>query len=221
MERNATYSIKELLQYYDVVFFDGSALSGNLNTYRLPNTKEKSVKKAEDHYKSLSFLRHVILENEKNNLLFHKGVLVELERCSKMKYRKRKNRKSGLTPSEQLFREFSKNTSYVVSRGKDLISLLKDEDLLINLTQKERISYGFFSKTFEYLIYKKEYELSAIDLSLIITGAVLAKSRGKTALVSNDFPILKAWRSVLSRNPGLKEIFDFYIRTTFEDFVKK
>jgi hypothetical protein len=68
---------------------------------------------------------------------------------------------------------------------------------------------------------EEDFNLTDVDLSLIVAGSVLSKSRGKTALISNDIPMLKFWRYILYNQRDLREKLDFIVRENFNGFVKK
>ena len=219
MKENKIYSLSELVDFYGVILPDTSVLSNCLNFCNIKNMsaiRNKTIK-SEEQYLSYSFWKKFILENSKNNILFSEGVIEELENMRKIKFtRKFKGHK--IDPN---FKELSRNLNYAVNRKNNLVKVLVGKDLILKLSKEEQITYEENTGNFKYLVKKRDYGLSSVDFSLIVTGATLSENRGRIVLISNDFQILHACNSILSKQKNLRGKLDFYTRDNFDGFKKR
>ena len=62
--------------------------------------------------------------------------------------------------------------------------------------------------------------LSNTDYDFLLSAAAISSDRGSTAIISNDFPILYAWKELCSRKPELSERLHFYLHTSPFSFEK-
>ena len=90
--------------------------------------------------------------------------------------------------------------------------------MILDCKDKEEHLYNYFYTKYRYLKEKKEYHLSDADFDLLISGATLSRIRDKTALLSFDTGMGKAWKE-LSRELGIKHtIFGFFVRNGFNEY---
>ena len=100
---------------------------------------------------------------------------------------------------------------------KNLVKSFQDKKI-INFDSNENIEYSRYFKRNFYL--KGKYTLSDADYDLLITGAVLSALRGKTAVLSNDFPLLYSYKSLISKEKLSTEKYGFFIRQKKEFFQR-
>ena len=91
---------------------------------------------------------------------------------------------------------------------------------IIKLNEYETNIYNSFSENKTNLWLKSENNLSEADYDFLINGAVLSKTRGKTAILSNDFPLLYSYRDLVSKERLSTERYGFFIRQKKEFFQK-
>lgn len=78
-----------------------------------------------------------------------------------------------------------------------LISLLQHYKRVLQLNDAEQEIYSALDKDFSYL--KGAMDLSDIDLDYLLSGIVLSRTRGKTALMTNDRGIRESWLDLIQR----------------------
>jgi len=218
MKNNQIYSLRELINYYDVILPDTSAINGSLDKLRMKKNMRKKVVISKDQYLSYGFWKDTILDNEKNNILFIPEVIVEIDKIEKVEFPyvpKGNYRKSA-------FKKFSRNTGIAVIEKKDFLEEVKNRGIIFSLNEREKEAFDSFYNLFKFLETDMKRVLSGADYPLVIDGLVSSHSRGKTALISNDYGILCCWAYLL-RNPilDLKGKLDFYTRDHFDGFFKK
>ena len=129
---------------------------------------------------------------------------------------KAKNREQNIRRELLDLRRAKKNST---KEQKRLIVLLEDKNLILefdkgNRTQYEK-NYGLFRKL-KYKKWGKGRQISEPDFDLLIKSSVLSEN-GKTALVSNDLPMLWTWQRMYFENGS--PTFDFYVRSETDKFV--
>ncbi len=109
----------------------------------------------------------------------------------------------------------------VCARKKEQLKLLKQmkkREKILKFNQDEHRKYAEYSERNFYL--KRKNNLSEPDYDLLISGAVLNFSRGNTAILSNDFPLLYSYKSLILNERLSSEKFGFFIRQKREFFRK-
>ncbi len=91
-----------------------------------------------------------------------------------------------------------------------LIDIFEENDKILQLSEEEKSLYDVFSE--KYYFFKNVYELSDVDFDLFISGAVLSKARNSSALASNDFGIVHAWRCFLKKENISPNQFGFFVK---------
>ena len=219
MEENKSYSLSELSSFYDIILPDTCALSNCLEVClgRNKDSIEDRVRKSEEQYKSYSFWKEFIIENPKDNILLYEGVLGELNEVKKVKF----TRKFKGNHVDNNFKNLSKNLRYAISRKNNLIKVMENKGLFLTLNEEEQVMCGNFSKAFQYLLTERNFNLSGVDFSLLMTGMALSQKRGNVAIISNDFSILRSWTSALAKKEELVDKLDFYTREESDGFLKR
>ena len=64
------------------------------------------------------------------------------------------------------------------------------------------------------------YQIGAIDFDLAIIGAVLSMTRGKTAILSNDFPLLYSYQALLVNEHLSPTKYGFFLRINSDFFSR-
>lgn len=101
---------------------------------------------------------------------------------------------------------------------KKLIKVFNKKGRIVHQTEKEKERWDFLYN--KYAIAKSKYNLSEVDYDLLITGAVLSNSRGKTAILSNDFPLYYAYSKLIKHENLDPSKYGFFIRIKKEFFSK-
>ena len=105
-----------------------------------------------------------------------------------------KNEKNGICKKELMY--YGK-VCLVHKELTQLLKKIKKNEKIINLNEEEKKMYLEFNKRNKSLRKTNKDTLSKLsgpDYNLLITGAVLSMTRGKTAIISNDFHLLRSYR---------------------------
>jgi len=143
-------------------------------------------------------------------------------------------------PDEKKFLAYVERTS--LSENMKVLELLKvkkkyhrEQKKLTEILRRERtISFEgddefFLSREIElkYSDYRKKSNLrtgtngfTKVDFDLFIRGAVLSRTRGPTAIISNDVAIMGLWAKFLKNEKKTPEDFGYYFRKDFINFEK-
>ena len=106
----------------------------------------------------------------------------------------------------------------VVQEKRNLLKSFKKNKKIISLDDFEEIKYGeIFTRN---LYLKTKNKLSKVDYDLLITGAILGITRGKTAIFSNDFPLLYSYKSLIKYEHLNSTKYAFFLRIK-QDFFSR
>ncbi len=109
----------------------------------------------------------------------------------------------------------------ICSLKKERSSLLKSfkkYKKIINLDNPESKRYQeVFRRNFSL---KSKNKLSDVDYDLLITGAVLSQTRGETAVLSNDFPLLYSYNALVNKEKIDFVNYGFFIRIKQKHFSR-
>ena len=210
-------TLDEICNNFKIILADSSAIIHYLEL----NGKNKEVSKLEYKLKRkraeessyTSFNKYV---KRTKNLFVTNLVLEEL------KYEEEKSIREILSKYDYVKIKKKENEYFgtICSAKKTKKKLVKSfqDKKIINFNSNENTEYSRYFKRNFYL--KGKYTLSDADYDLLITGAVLSALRGKTAVLSNDFPLLYSYKSLISKEKLSTEKYSFFIRSKKEFFQK-
>ena len=104
-----------------------------------------------------------------------------------------------------------------------LQELKKAKSKLIRLVQeKEKVVSEEDIKEYQSILYNHrdlfdEFKLSEVDADLLAKAIYLVSERNKTAICSNDFGLLNAWKSFCLKNQMTQNSFGFFLRMAHQD----
>jgi len=207
--------LDDLCEEFEILLVDTSALIRPL---------DKEVKKS----KLIDRINSERMESDSsiffNKCLKEKGVFYItseiFQECYKGKpllIREVLSKYDGLKLSKKEKEYFSSVCSLKKERSH-LLKSFKKEKKIISLNDLEERKYQEIFKKNLYL--KKINRLSNVDYDLLITGAVLSMARENTAVLSNDFPLLYAYQSLIREGSFDREKYGFFIRIKQEHFSR-
>ena len=205
-------TLDEICNDFQIILLDASAINNFLECKSAHSVKlkERINYKSEEKDSAIFFRKYI---NKKNNFLMTDLVFNELN------YNNDHNNNSsirGILSKYDFLKISKKEHEYyheVCSHEKEknkLLKTIKKNGKILNFNQDEKERYAnYFERNF-YL--KSKNNLSDPDYDLLISGAVLCAKRGNTALLSNDFPLLYSYKSLIFKEKLCKEQYGFFIR---------
>lgn len=208
------YNLDKILQEYPITLIDTSSLSRSFADNRIltqPNGKNIVLEK--NHEFRVELMKYIEREYP-----FFITYLVYNEYLNKPHY----NYKKALKEAD---RRKAKHRKPLIRRIRDaekeerkLIRMFEDKERVLEFHGNERILYGNFYE--RYHDVQNMYELSDVDVDLLISAAVLAQTRDSCALLSNDFGIVKGWGYFLKKEKLNIKQFGFFVREEDSKFKR-
>lgn len=111
-----------------------------------------------------------------------------------------------------------RNIRSTYREARKIVRKFKEAGKVICLTEQENKIYQYLGK--RYSNFKKgDSGLSEADFQLLLDGAVISLKRGPTAIISNDFGILRAWKYLCIRENLDSTKYTFYIRIDNDSYI--
>ena len=120
-------------------------------------------------------------------------------------------------------REYFKNVCSVRKEKIKLLNSFKKKKKIICLDNSEEEKYNEMFKRNLYLkerTYKEKKKIGDVDYNLLIIGAVLSMTRTKTAVLSNDFPLLYSYQALLTNEHLNPTNYGFFLRIKQDFFCR-
>ncbi len=219
MNWNNLRTLEELTNEYDFLLLD-TCVMGNGMKYNkdILTCKEKREKIEDEH-----FFRNLLMDHlmRGDSCWITPEVCDEYSEISHYPYMKAVRRRG--SHSDKGVLNLLRERRYCCREIRRLIEMFSGQGRILGLdklTEEELELYNTQRKEYDRL--QKGYELSDTDYNFLILGKILSQKRGDTALASNDFGILHAWRNLyfnLVRNNKHNK-FDFFVRRE-KGFFKK
>ncbi len=212
--KNKIEKLENISSNYSCVLIDNCAFQECLRYIKKPQDILGKTKYYETQKESFYFWKKNIENFE--NLYTTLGVFNEIGNHNSEKYKKKIKKRyfhdkhPGVLKLRRVIRDKNKE-----ERG--LINYLEFLQRIINLNKEEKMYNRFFDS---YSYFKEKYGLSNVDFDFLISGGILSKTRGSSALISNDFNIAKAWRNFLDLEKISKTKFDFFNRLDISVFER-
>ncbi len=202
-----------LVKLYDFVLVDNCALNA------LPPRQEKfnreiNIRLEKDKFDFMYALIGSI--HEGRGIYFTPGIFREIEEANKDPYINRvcyKNKKKGKTRQRY---DLARAIQAEDDKQRHLAEEVKKYNRVLMLDEEELFLYAKLMD--DYYFIKNRKDLSEADLQFLLCGEVLSRTRGRTALVSNDFDILFSWLDVMKHSGLTPDRFGFFIRKYFPHF---
>jgi len=188
------FSIREILNMYPCIFLDTSVFS-QININIDTNKKENYFQSFKIKEKLLDFWIATLKEN--SGIYFTENIFNELKRnppYPKQEYNEIKKIKNRLGYKKNYF-----------LNGFPLERVIYRENL------EEKALYDELYKKYHYFTESLK-EIGEKDFDLLLIGGIFSKSREDTCLISNDFGILRCYKSFLKEERIAKGDFGFYIQ---------
>lgn len=199
--------LDDLCEEFDILLIDTSALVRPLEEIvKKDKLRDRINTKKTEENSSIFF----------NKFMKGKGVFYITREVLKESYSKGnppiseifpRSKRSNLSKKEQEY--YSSVCSFRKERNNLLRSFRKDKKLILLNNSEKRKYDEFFNRN---LFLKDRNRLSIVDYDLLITGAVLSITRGDTVILSNDFPLLYSYRSLVNKESFDQGKYGFFIR---------
>jgi len=206
---------------YDFFLLDNSAMNSvEMGVRRRQHQKGASG----DYYKEQEgFVDFLTKHAVESNIYFSKKIFEEFEAASKKSlvfYKSQVKERGWATDNKQLNRMGGLSAIIsAIEKRESLIEKLREENRIITLNQDEEGLYRLIYQSCMEFKYRHK-KLSGPDWDFLITGYVLSVKRAPTALISNDYPIMKAWEEILREKRTTSKRFGFFVRVNNFDFKK-
>lgn len=209
-------TLDEICKNFQIILLDTSAINNFLGCKGAHSIKlkERTNYVIEEKNSAIFFRKYF---NKKNNFLITNLVFNELN-CNRPLYiREILSKYDSLKISKKEYQHYHEVCSHRKEKIK-LLKLIKKKKKIINFDQDEKIEYAnYFEKNF-YL--KRRNHLSDSNYDLLISWLVLSLNRGNTALLSNNFPLLYSYQTLIYKEKLNLEKEGFFIRSKREFFKK-
>ncbi len=214
----ALTTLDEICNNFQIILLDASAINHFLECKGAHSVKlKKRTNYMSEEKNSAIFFKKYL--NKKDNFLITKKIFNEFgfdcyENSSIRKILSKYDFMKISKKEQKYYHE-------ICDRKKEQMKLLKKikkKRKILKLNSGEQMMYSdYFERNF-YL--KKKNKLSDADYDLLISGAVLSALRGNTAILSNDFPLLRSYITLTIRENLSQDKFGFFIRLKKEFFKK-
>lgn len=209
-------TLDKICNNFQIILVDASAVSHFLECVGAHSAKlkEKINYKTEEKNSAIFFRKYF---NKRDNFLMTPLIFNELNYNGYSPIREILSKYNLLKISEKERRYYHEVCADKKEKNK-LLKIIKKKKRILGFNPDENIEYtNCFERNF-YL--KSKNKLSGPDYDLLISGAVLSIFRGNTAVLSNDFPLLKSYNSLIYREKLNTEKYGFFIRPKREFFQK-
>lgn len=178
--------------------------------------RANSFARSDDEVRFISILEKIM--SEKGNFYLSPLIFKELKEAVNHHFPYKKVIRSFTHPSKKDNRRIARSFNDFNKLRRRVVNLFNDNGKIIYFDKVGIENYDAYSS--KYYSLKEKKGLSDSDFDFFISGLVLAKSNGPTALLSNDFGIVSVWGSVLRSEFLDSSKLGFFFRETYEDFRK-
>jgi len=208
-------SLEEISSGYGMIVIDTCAFHEILR----PNSNLKSTEEKLKHY----LIKKECLRFWKENVGFYDNCYTTSEVIKEMREVRHYSYKDAIKGDY-----FMKKKPYLLQLRRTIKDLnkernrlatyIEDKEKILKLNRDEDYLYDIFYE--KYFELKDDYALFDVDFDLLISGAVTSQTRESSAILSNDFGIVRAWSSFLEAEKLSKEKFGFFVRKSIALFEK-
>lgn len=210
-------TLDKICNDFKIILLDTCVLNGFLECYNLARSAKLKdrINSQKEEKNSYIFFRRGL--NQEKTFLITNFIFNELNCEENLSIRETLLKYDFLKISKKEYEYYHEICSRKKEKNK-LLKIIKKKRKILNFSPDENIEYAnYFERNF-YL--KSKNNLSEPDYDLLISGAVLSVSRGNTAILSNDFPLLYSYQSLIYGEKLSAEKFGFFIRPKREFFQK-
>jgi len=208
--------LEELASQNDLVLVDLCAINNSLDKPypRSPVSIVDKIAKNEREAESSRLFRAVLQKG--GNLYLIPSILGECNpNLGDYNYKKAIKR-ANKHESGSLFPKFHRTIRDGIRARRSLLDEFNSQGKIISA---EGEMYNTFFQN--YLPLQSAYSLSEPDYDLLITSIVLAKNKPNSIVIlSNDFPLVKAWTDLRKADSPNIQNLNFYARVSFNGFSK-
>ncbi len=227
VKKGKSQTLEEIASKYQIVLMDSSVLIHYLGGEQYKSFfsfEKKGIALEEEHQCRIMLMDYL---NKKGLPCFiTSSVLEEFQAGDNYPYKKMIKRdssyknarlipKAGSDKARKLLKLRRKIKDAQKGRRK-LINTFQENNRVLELNESEHNLYNIFDKTYSGLL--SYYGLSKVDFDFLLSGAVTSKIRESSALISNDFGLVRAWNYIRKKEKISSEQFGFVIRTGLDDF---
>ena len=220
MRKYPLIKLDDICKKFEFVLLDSSAIINCLDSNKTEHNESSKLIYRINHKKteeaSYTFFNKYL---KKTKNLFVTNLIVEELKCNAGNSIREVLSKYGWLKINKKEKTYFKEVCSTDKTRKNLVKSLQNGKI-IKLNEYETNIYNSFSENKTNLWLKSENNLSEADYDFLINGAVLSKTRGKTAILSNDFPLLYSYRDLVSKERLSTERYGFFIRQKKEFFQK-
>jgi len=209
-------SLEEICEEFEFILVDTSALIKSLEEKSSTSLKliDKISSKKSEICSSVFFNKYM-----KNKGIFYLTELVskEFEVPENITIEEAFPKTNRSKPSKKEKKYFG-DICCALKERRNLSKSFKKYNKIIVLENGEKEKYNELYRKTNHL--KKRRRLSEVNFDLLITGAVLSISRGNTTILSNNFPLLYAYQSLVKNEKFDPFKYGFFIRTKVDFFSR-
>src|SRR3989338_2830131 len=218
-ETSRKWTLDKIVLEYEIALFDTSALMSPFYKDALNPTVKAKADNEQYICRATDFLHHYAGDGK---ISVTPEIFQEYVSCIDQNYhigKKVKNGRSNLTRDVLSLMRARTEKRKLKNKLRDLI---ESSGSVIQFNEEERKIYESMTERFGDL--RDCYGVREINLSFLISGLVLSRKRGSTALVSNNFKIFNFFRHLRGFCGINSDRMNFFIRrdiNLFEALYKK
>lgn len=209
-------TLDSIISNYNFIFLDNSAL----NSLELGKGIElKKFIKRYEYYKDQNDFVTFLVKNF-NILNFYLPILMfeEIQSAANNHFPYKEIIKKSGGKISRIGLENNRLIRDTIKKRKRFLDRLKNEERVFSFNGVEKNLYKELYNN--YLNIQKYHGLSESDYDFLISGTVVSLKKGTTALLSNDFHILYAWKIILEDRKISNEQLGFFIRKKYLNFER-
>jgi hypothetical protein len=205
-EMGEYFSIEEICKKNDFVFVDTCSFEASFfEVFNKKTSPDEKLEKMRLSNNSFCFwINRIPLYK---NIYTTEGVIDEIRDC-RYKYKKSIKKPAYRKEDNQIVLKLRRELASNKRNKINLVNLLEFENRILKIDEEQKETYDEFYKKYSFLADK--FNLSKVDLDLLISGSTLSKERN-VSILSNDRGIRDSWRFLLDKEAFLgQESLCFY-----------
>lgn len=208
MESNKFKTLEEIAKNYKFVLIDTSAILKPIRTDSILENLDEKLKRINIEIDSIKTL--IPIFNKLENIYLVPGVIRELSNYGSHKYKKKIKNEFAQRDRRKL--DFLRAKKETIRLRNKFSNFCEENNRVIKLERNYLEKSEIYKEKYKEFI--EIYNLSEVDYDLLITGGVLAN----TALISNDFGIVRLWRQFLKKEKINGNKFKVFTRKELNNY---
>jgi len=212
MKKGKLETLEEIASKYSIVLMDSSILSHYFGDKQDSISIEDKIIMFEEEHQSGT----VLMDYLKKGIPCFITPLVSEEFQNRVHYDYKKIIKRRGTKQNRESLDFSRKRRDAQKEITKLIYTFQENNKIFKLSENEHDLYEiYYERHSEFLNF---YELKKVGFDFLIHGLVAAQTYESSALISNNFRIVRAWKHIRRKERISPKQFGFALRKGLDDF---